>query len=322
VKLSVIVPTHDRPRMLGHTLEALARQTLPRDEFEVIVVDDGSSEEHRREIRAFKPPYEYMLLEKEQGGLASARNLGADHARGEILHFLDDDVVPEVDLLEQHVTSHDSEPASAAVVGALPYPPHVKLDTFLWYLERSGHYDLYKNPHKYPGGRPPMPPLNGNSSIPREVFFSIGRYDEHFRRYGSEDLDLGYRLAKAGLPFVYNPWAIGYHDHVKDFTQFRKDMETAGASLIQLYRKHPDIRGPKKIDVLEDRLRDLPWEKKLYRIVMLTTFHAPWLLALPVGAIYLTGQVFAFRHLLFPLYRWVGHYHYAVGMRRALAATR
>jgi GT2 family glycosyltransferase len=320
MKLSVIIPTHDRPGTLRNTLAALAGQTLPAERFEILVVDDGSDEAHRREVRSLCASGRGELIEKDQGGLASARNRGADRARGEILHFLDDDVIPVPESLEQHLASHAAAPSPVAVVGALPFPPHVKLNAFLWYIERSGHYDLYKHPGKYPGGKPPMPPMNGNSSISRELFFRIGRYDESFRQYGSEDLELGYRLARAGVRFVYNPRAVGYHDHTKDFPTFCADMETAGESLIRVYRKYPDIKAPKKIDIVEDRLRDLPRGKLPVKIIMEATFGFPWILVLPRWLLRRAEPCHGLRHLLFPLYRWVAHYHYAVGMRRALAA--
>jgi GT2 family glycosyltransferase len=318
MKLSVVIPTHDRPRTLCGTLAALRRQSLTADAFETIVVDDGSGEAARGEVRSLCAAAGVRLIEKAQGGLASARNRGADAARGEILHFLDDDVLPVPDSLAQHVASHAAEPEPVAVVGALPFPPHVRLDAFLWYIERSGHYDLYRYPRKYPGGRPPMPPMNGNSSIPRELFFRIGRYDESFRQYGSEDLELGYRLARAGVRFVYNPRAVGYHDHTKDFPRFCLDMETAGESLIRLYRKYPDIKAPKKIDVVEDPLARLSGRKKLTKLVMEATFCCPWVLGPPRAVLRVAGRFYALRHLLFPLYRWIAHYHYALGMRREL----
>ncbi len=320
MRLSVVIPTHDRSATLRNTLAALGSQTLPRADFEILVVDDGSGPDERREVRALCASRGATLLEKPQGGLASARNRGAVAAVGAILHFLDDDVIPVPESLEQHLATHRAEPEPVAVVGALPFPPHVKLDAFLWYIERSGHYDLYKHARKYPGGSPPMPPMNGNSSIPRELFLRVGRYDESFRRYGSEDLELGYRLARAGVRFVYNARAIGFHDHTKDFPRFCHDMETAGESLIRLYRKYPDIKAPKKIDIVEDRLRDLPRDKLVAKLVMETTFHCPWLLSLPRSILRRAERFYALRHLLFPLYRWVAHYHYAVGMRRALAA--
>lgn len=319
MKLSVVIPTHNRPGTLRNTLAALGEQTLPTSDFEVIVVDDGSDESYRREIRSLRDSFEFDLIEKEQGGLASARNRGADQAKGDILHFLDDDVIPAADSLEQHLATHAARTEPVAVVGALPFPPHVEMNAFLWYIERSGHYDLYKHPRKYPGGKPPMPPMNGNSSISRELFIRIGRYDESFRQYGSEDLELGYRLARSGVSFVYNPRAVGYHDHTKDFPRFCADMETAGASLILVYRKYPDIKAPKKIDIVEDPWRALRGKKKLIKIIMETTFRCPWLLCLPRWIVRHTERFYALRHALFPLYRWVAHYHYGVGMRRALA---
>jgi GT2 family glycosyltransferase len=304
---------------LRNTLAALARQTLPADRFEVLVVDDGSDESERQVLRALASEFAFELIEKPQGGLATARNRGAGQARGEFLHFLDDDVIPVPDSLEQHLASHDAEPQAVAVVGALPFPPQVRIDAFLWYIDRSGHYDLYKHPGKYPGGQPPMPPMNGNSSISRDLFERVGRYDESFLRYGGEDLELGYRLAQAGVRFVYNPRAVGYHDHTKDFPQFCVDMETAGESLIRLYRKYPEIKAAKKIDIVEDRLSELPGDKLPAKIVMETTFRLPWLLGPARLALRLGGPAYTLRHLLFPFYRWIAYYHYALGMRRGLA---
>ncbi len=321
MRISVIIPTHDRAVALRATLAGLEKQTLSRDEFEAIVVDDGSHDSTRAEIRTLKPPFRYTLIEKPQGGLASARNRGSEAAQGEILHFLDDDVVPHERLLEEHLAAHVAAGKPVAVVGSLPYPPHVRMNALLWYLEQSGHYDLYTRPQKYEGGRPPMPPMNGNSSIPRQTFVDIGKYDESFRRYGSEDLDLGYRLARAGMPFVYRAEAIGYHDHIKGFDRLCADMEVAGESLIQLYRRYPEIRAPKKIDILEDPITQLPWKKRVIKLILSTSLAAPWLLG-PARVILRRGERhFGLRYALFPLFRWVAHYHYALGMRRGLAAS-
>jgi GT2 family glycosyltransferase len=319
MKLSVIIPTHDRPEVLRRTLAALENQTLPRELYEVIVVDDGSSSENRERTRDYCQDHQFQLLEKPQGGLASARNWGAQRARGEILYFLDDDVEPQRDALEQHLGSHAGSPQPVVVVGALPYPTSIRLDSFLWYMEKSAHYDLYKNPDKYPGGGPPLPPLNGNSSIARELFLRAGKYDESFRQYGGEDLELGYRLARSGARFVYNPQAIGYHHHVKSFDQFCADMEAAGESLIRIYRKYPEIKVAKKIDVVEDRFAALPARKKIVRLVLSLSLALPWLLAGGKLLIRIGGRFYGLRHLLFPLYRWVAHAHYAIGMRRGLA---
>jgi GT2 family glycosyltransferase len=320
MELSVIIPTHNRADSLLRTLQALERQTVTGDRFEVIVVDDGSDESQRAGFRELARRFGFTPVEKPQGGLASARNAGAELAQGAVLYFLDDDVEPAPDAVQRHLESHRASDAALAVVGALPYPESTRWTPFLWYLERSGHYDLYRDPSKYPEGRPPLPPLNGNSSITREAFFRVGRYDEGFRQYGGEDLELGYRLARAGVRFVYNPHAVGYHHHLKDFTQFCMDMERAGESLIRIYDRYPEIKQAKKIDVLEDPISTLPAKKKLIKVVMSATLAAPAMLSLPRAGIRLGQGIYALRYALFPLYRWVAHAHYAMGMRRGLAS--
>jgi len=318
MKLSVVIPTHNRPQNLRLTLEALGRQSLPREEFEIIVVDDGSRRDAAEQNRELCRTHHARLIEKPQGGLASARNRGAEEARGEFLYFLDDDVQAAPESCREILNSHAAAGEPVAVVGSLPYPETVKMNSFLWYMEESGHYDLYTHPEKYPGGVPPMPPMNGNSSISRALFAEIGSYDESFRQYGSEDLELGYRLAKAGVRFVYNPRAIGYHDHTKNFPEFCKDMETAGTSLIRVYRKYPDIKAAKKIDLVEDTYSELPPEKRKTKIIMELTIAFPWLLFAPWTVVTLLGPIYAARRLLFPCYRWIAYHHYAVGMRRGL----
>jgi len=320
LRISVVVPTHNRAQRLGRTLAALEHQTLPRDAFEVIVVDDGSEPTQRENVRRYAPPYRYSLVEKSCGGLASARNAGAQRARAPIVLFLDDDVEPSTVTLEQHLESHAAAGQPVAVVGSLPYPRELQLTTFLWYLEQSGHFDLYCNPGKYPDGKPPMPPMNGNSSIPLDVFRSVGCYDDSFKRYGSEDLDLGYRLSRRGIPFVYNPHAVGFHHHLKSFDQFCVDQEAAGESLIELCRKHPEIRSSKKVDVIADRYSALSLKKKAMKAIFSAMLRAPWLLATPRAVVRAAGPVWMLRRPLFPLYRLIGHYHYGVGMQRGLVA--
>jgi GT2 family glycosyltransferase len=227
--------------------------------------------------------------------------------------------VPGPETLREHVESHRLAGGPAVVVGSLPFPEDVRRDSFLWYLERSGHYDLYEHPDKYPGGRPPLPPLNGNSSLPRELFESVGGYDEGFRQYGGEDLELGHRLARREVRFIYNPRAVGVHHHIKGFPRFCEDMERAGESLILIYRKYPEIKVPKKIDVVTDPPASLPPRKRLMRTVLSITLAAPWLLSAPRLIVATAGRFYAMRYPLFPFYRWIAFTHYAIGMRRELS---
>ena len=82
------------------------------------------------------------------------------------------------------------------------------------------------------------------------------------------------------------------------------------------------IKASKKIDVVEDGFGGLPARKKLTKAILALTTGAPFVLGVPRALIAIFGSWFAMRHLLFPMYRWVGHYHYAVGMRRGLDEGR
>jgi len=134
-----------------------------------------------------------------------------------------------------------------------------------------------------------------------------------------EDLELGYRLNKAGIKFIYNPYAIGYHNHIKTFTQFCLDMEKAGESLILIYRKCPEIKMMKKIDIVEDEIKSLKGSKKIIKIILSITIACPWILLLPRLIIRGGENIYMLRFILFPLYYWLSQFHYAVGMRRGLA---
>src|SRR5258707_10281865 len=98
--LSVVIPTYNRCASLRRLLDALARQTLSADRFEVIVVDDGSSDGTRELLRTLKTPYALVSIEQPNQGPGAARNRGVRAASGDLILFLDDDVVPMDDLLD------------------------------------------------------------------------------------------------------------------------------------------------------------------------------------------------------------------------------
>lgn len=316
--ISVVIPTQERPALVRATLEALERQSLPGRSFEVILVDDGSSPQTRRSLRRLAPPFRFRLLETRLGGLASARNLGASHAAGDLLLFLDDDICLAPESLGVHLETHTGRREPVAAVGALDFPPDFPPSAFLHYLKRIGHYDVYKDPDRYPSGWPPVPPVTGNTSMLRSVFDKVGGYDTSFKHYGGEDLEMGYRLHLEGVPIVYIPRAFGHHHHPKDFRDFCKDMEAAGESLIQVYRKHPGIRVAKKIDVIEDTITALPGRKKLIKAILSTSLAFPGLMDAARRALELGAPHSELGPVLVPFFRWVAHYHYALGMRRGL----
>ena len=320
MKLSVIVPTHNRPQSLGRTLAALSAQTIDRDAFEVIVVDDGSTMENRTAGEAITAEHGFTCIAQQQAGLAAARNAGAERATGRVLYFLDDDVVPQQDALDELLQWHERTDKPVAVLGSLPFPEEILRNPFIWYLDHCCHYEPFRHPEKYPGSKP-LPPMNGNSSIERETFFELGKYDEQFRQYGAEDNELGIRVMEAGIEALYNERVVGHHYHLKGFEDYCGDQEKAGESIIRLYRKYPVIKDHKNIDVMIAPFSELPLRKKIRRLIMRATLALPAVLWAPRCFIQLFGHCYGMRRLLAPAYLWVSHYHYAVGMQRGLKQT-
>jgi len=313
--LTVVIPTMNRKDVLLRTLEALEHQTLERAHFEVIVVDDGSSDGTADSVAARRFDLPLRVLRIPNSGLAAARNRGWRAGRGAVVLFLDDDVIPAPDLLRQHLLVHGGRD-DAVAIGSLPFHEDVAREPLVRYLDRVTFFDLYRNPRKYPGGVPPLPPLNGNSSVRRAHLERVGGYDETFRAYGGEDLDLGWRLQRSGLTFVYNADAVGFHRHAKGFEAFCRDQEQAGQAVARLAELHPEVRSAKKVDLVSDPWTRLRGRKLCARIALELLFLCPVPVRLARRAVRRLERRRASGWLLFRLYRLCSHYHYARGIRR------
>ena len=207
--LSVVIPTYNRRETLATVLPMLAAQTLPQDRYELLLCDSGSTDGTDGLIAELAIPNLRYLRLTENRGRAGARNAGIREAAGEIVMFTDADILPSPGLLAEHLSQHRAHPHSA-VVGM-----EVRVDTL-------GEYERVKdNPHdkgRHLHGRRDkelswMFFLTGNASAPRQALLDVDLFDEAFVNYGHEDLELGYRLQKAGYPIRFDHLAVCYHWH-------------------------------------------------------------------------------------------------------------
>ena len=216
------------------------RQTL-RDDFEVIVVVDGSTDGSAEALRNLKPDIALTVVEQENLGLSAARNAGARIARGELLLFLDDDMTAEPDLLAEHDRAQAKK--MALVLGHVPNHPDSP-SNFLsdavsaWAndrLERLSRLNVAEQLQDW---------VMGQSSISRALFFELGCFDDVFTRggsYGDEDLEFCYRVRQAGVPIVFNANAISRQTYiVSPRTHLQQWFESGGAD-VQFVRKHPEL---------------------------------------------------------------------------------
>jgi glycosyltransferase involved in cell wall biosynthesis len=205
--VSVVVPTYNRAASLGRLLQALAEQTYPAHAFEVIVVDDGSADGTLGRLREWSFPFALRILQQEHGGPAQARNLGVRHATGDLIVFVDDDVVPVPELLDEHVRSHGLG-SDLVVVGPMSPPRDWRRPAWVRWEEdmlQVQYRDMLAG--KYPCT--PRQFYTANVSLPRARFVQAHGFDATFKR--AEDVELAYRLRDLGMRFVFNPRAEVRH---------------------------------------------------------------------------------------------------------------
>jgi GT2 family glycosyltransferase len=251
---SVVVPAGGARASLGVLLEALSRQTVPRDRFEVVVVVNPPDDETVRLVERFDSTLQVVALSKPRRGRAAACNAGVALAGGELVVFLDDDMCPAEEWLERHLERHAASSGIVAL-GAVP----VRLDAASRPLERwvadrfASHHKRLAEPRQVFHLRDFF---SGNASLRREVFTAVGGFDEEYAEYGHEDLELCLRLRGAGVGPVFEPRAIAHQRYCKGFGDFSRDMRAAGGTAVLLARKHPEAASA----VVEWRNGPPAWE--------------------------------------------------------------
>jgi GT2 family glycosyltransferase len=205
--ISVVVPTFDRQASLFRLLAALATQSHPPVDIEVVVVDDGSTDGTPARLRGSRFPFTLRTLSQVHAGPAAARNLGVGAASGGLIVFFDDDVVPAADAIERHVAAHHATP-DAVVIGPMLPPEDWRRPAWIRWEEQKllAQYEAMRR-GDYPCT--PRQLFTANASVSRSRFLESGGFDIGFAR--AEDVELGYRLEALGLTFVFDPTARVWH---------------------------------------------------------------------------------------------------------------
>lgn len=238
--LSVIIPTCNRPHILALCLAALARQSLDPARFEVLVCDDGS-EADLNALVANAGLRDARLLRQKRGGPGSARNLGLTQAKGEFVLFLNDDAIPDNDLLLHHFLTHRGfKGARIAVLGRLSTARRCLNTRFGRLLESTnalfGYNGMQKlNTYDYNHF------YTCNISLRTEAVRAVGGFDEDFLDAAAEDVELGYRLQKQGLETLYNPDCLTWHEHEISPANFCNINYRRGFWAMLFFCKHPDL---------------------------------------------------------------------------------
>lgn len=229
VEVSVILPTYNRCWILKKSLEALFNQSYPKDKYEIILIDDGSTDDTRTMIESLSPSCKLKYLRNEKRmGVPRTRNRGIRKAQGKYIIFTDSDVVVVPDFVKQHMNYHKKSP-DVIVNGEL-----IRVSSFKQIgKKRKGIFDFSLSPFD-----------TANVSVARKHLLKVGGFDEDLLAYGWGDPELGYRLRKVGLKCKKNQHALGYHfkkNSLSDLPSLCEKEKMRGASGALYYRKHPHL---------------------------------------------------------------------------------
>ena len=245
--ISVVVTTFNRREVLARCLQALEDQDCPPTQFEVIVVVDGSTDGTLEYLRSLRYGPALTVIDQPNRGLAAARNAGLAAARFEIVLFLDDDLLCKPRVVSDHLKAHTTGGKVLAfgpvLVAAAP------LEAAAARLTRTYYADSIYGPLAQ--GESPVWPIHArvppNSSISREVLLEFGGFDEAFVN-AHEDIELGIRLWRGGVNFIYLPDAKVEHLYTKSSRDLAvSEARRTGKFEILLCRKHPVYRSESEL---------------------------------------------------------------------------
>ncbi len=252
---SVVIPTYNRRPILEKCLIALETQSLlsDKDNYEVVLVDDGSTDGTPAWIKANALKFPHVrLYEQDHGGPAKGRNLGVEKSEGDVVIFIDSDLVVTECFISCHLRTLRTRWQLRKNKLCFTYGSVINTANFD--SPTSEPFKIQDLSWAYFA--------TGNVAIDKQVLLDSGLFDTSFCLYGWEDLELGERLRQMGVELIKCPKAIGYHWHpplkLEDIPNLiRIENERAKMALV-FYRKHPTSRV--RFTIQFTRFHFLLWE--------------------------------------------------------------
>lgn len=252
--LSVVIPTYNKLSRLQYVIKGLEMQNARRDQFEVIIVNDGSTDQTQQYLESIQPNFALEVVEQENKGQAVARNKGIAKAKGDIILFIDDDILIPPDFIENHIYAHKMNP-NTIVLGKINLIYANLFDQIENMFLQKSYTEVLDSLHRlcckdlYLGMVETIYQkrfdqlfwicfTGGNSSVEHKMLEKVGFFDEQFYRWGPEDIELGYRFNLSRTSFMYHPECYCFHlDLLKERNQMMRDTMK---NIKYLKKKYPD----------------------------------------------------------------------------------
>jgi len=233
--LCVIIPTYNRAPILKACFEALARQTVPFESFEVIVGNDGSSDNTLEVLESFgkNSPYRLRYFSQKNRGPNAVRNRAIEMTDAPVVVFFNDDTIADSNCLFYHIKLHEEHPEEhIAVLGRLTIDPYLPYSPFSK-IALDLSFDQWKDRRVLDW----RAFYTCNLSVKRKFLLEYGLFDEEI--WYNDDIELGARLGRHGLKIIYCPESLGYHRHLLGEEDYLKIAVKEGKGLAVWYRKKP-----------------------------------------------------------------------------------
>lgn len=279
MEISVVVPARNAARTIGSCLEGLLEQSVPSDLYQVIVVDDGSTDETRQVVQEAG----VELITQLHEGPAAARNRGVVASRGAIVLFTDADCVPEGTWIEEMVRPFE-DPEIVGVKGVYRTRQRGIVPRFVQ-CEYEERYELMARRRwidfidTYSAG------------YRREVFLAEGGFDTRYPNASVEDQELSFRVAELGYKMVFNPGAAVYHQHPETLMEYTRRKFNIGYWKVRVLRRHPGkaLRDSHTPQSLKVQMGLAFFLVPVLALIFLRPFF--WYLSLLAGVLFLLSVV-------------------------------
>lgn len=232
MRATIQLCTYNRAALLERVLDACFEQTVDPSPYEVVLVNDGSTDATGEVIANARKraTCDFTVIDQPNSGLAKARNAGIAAARGERIIFIDDDVLVLPNFVAEHLRSHEAHPLSIVRGGAINVESFDDLPPPVWSVANySGNYFW-----------------TTNVSVPLRTIRAVGGFNESFAEYGWEDIDVGLRLRFGGVKAVFNKRALVYHykprPRASGVERMIRQAHAQARTAVQLERLHPHWR--------------------------------------------------------------------------------
>lgn len=234
MKYSIIIPVYNRPDECDELLQSLSQQNLAKDQFEVVVVEDGSQRTCEKECEAYCDRLDLHYYKKENGGPGLARNYGVERAKGDYVIILDSDVVLPQGYLEEIDKELTAQPCDAFGGPDRAHESFTQMQKAISYSMTS-----FFTTGGIRGGKKKLDkffPRSFNMGIRRDVYQQLNGFSK--MRFG-EDIDFSYRIIEAGYTTRLFPEAWVWHKRRTNLDQFFKQVYNSGIARINLGMRHP-----------------------------------------------------------------------------------